>query len=97
MRESVPYRTSFSQILLPLAMHDACPECERLTAKYAEATKSYFEFLLKSQLARNANNPVLLSKLEALKLTAYEERGIARLELRQHEATQHPKANGQTA
>jgi hypothetical protein len=67
-----------------------------LSEKFAEATKTYFEVLLKSQLARNANNPTLLSEFEALKLVASEKRGAARWELRQHEAT-HLLANRQTA
>jgi hypothetical protein len=73
-----------------------CVECKLLSERFAEATKSYFEVLLKSQLARNANNPTLLSELEALTLVASEKRGAARWELRQHEAT-HLQANRQTA
>jgi hypothetical protein len=77
-------------------MRGDCVECKLLSERFAEATKNYFEFLLKSQLARNANNPVLLSELEALMVAASEKRGIARWELRQHEAT-HLMANKQTA
>jgi hypothetical protein len=77
-------------------MRGDCVDCKLLSEKFSEATKTYFELLLKSQLARNANNPVLLSELEALMLAAAEKRGIARSEVRQHEAT-HLQANSQTA
>jgi hypothetical protein len=77
-------------------MHGDCIKCKLLSEKFSEATKTYFELLLKSQLARNANNPVLLSESEALMVAAAEKRGIARWELRQHEAT-HLQANRQTA
>jgi hypothetical protein len=77
-------------------MRGDCVECKLLSEKFAEATKSYFELLLKSQLARNANNPALLSEMEALMLAAAEKRGTARWELRQHEAA-HLMANRQTA
>jgi hypothetical protein len=73
-----------------------CIACKLLSEKFSEATKTYFEVLLKSQLARNANNPALLSEFEALTLAAAEKRGSARWELRQHEAT-HLQANRQTA
>jgi len=77
-------------------MHRDCTECKCLSEKFSEATKTYFEVLLKSQLARNANNAALLSELEALTLESAEKRGIALWELRQHEAT-HLQANSQTA
>jgi hypothetical protein len=76
-------------------MNGDCLECERLSANYAEATKNYFAILATIQLALNANNLALISKLEAPKLAAQEKRGKARLELKRHEAS-HPKANGQT-
>jgi hypothetical protein len=76
-------------------MNADCPECKRLSVNYTAATKSYLAILTTIQLAQN-ENPVLVSKLETLKLAAHEKRGIARLELRQHEAT-HPKVNGETA
>ena len=77
-------------------MHGDCPECERLSANLSEATRSYFAVLATIQLALDAENPALISELEAPKLAALEKRGNARLELRRHEAT-HLKANGQTA
>ena len=77
-------------------MRGDCVECKCLSENFAEATKTYFELLLRSQLARNANNPALLSEMEALMLAAAEKRGIARWELRQHEAT-HLQAQRQTA
>jgi predicted DsbA family dithiol-disulfide isomerase len=77
-------------------MHSYCPECDRLSANLSEATKTYFAVLAAIQLAIDANNPVLISELEAPKLAAQEKRGKARMELRRHEAT-HTKASGQTA
>jgi hypothetical protein len=78
-------------------MYGDCTECKRLSANYSEATKSYFAILVTIQLALNANNLALISKLEAPKLAAQEKKGVARLELKRHEATHHPKANGETA
>jgi hypothetical protein len=71
-------------------MDDDCLECERLSANFSEATKSYFAILAAIQLALDAQNTALISELEAPKLVAQEKRGNARLELRRHEAT-HPK------
>jgi len=77
-------------------MRGDCVECKGLSEKFAEATKTYFELLLKTQLARNANNPALLSEMESLMQEAAEKRGTARWELRQHEAA-HLRASKQTA
>ena len=77
-------------------MNDDCPDCQRLSANYAEATKSFLAILITLQIARNENNTALVSELETLKRTAEEKRGLDRRELRRHKAT-HPKENGQTA
>ena len=78
-------------------MYGECPECKRLSENLSEATKAYFAILGKSQLAKSGNDPALVSALESLKLPAMEQRGKARLELRQHEATHNSKARVQTA
>ena len=77
-------------------MNDNCPECKRLSENLAEATKSYLAILTTIQLAHNEDNPALVSELETLKRETQEKRGIARQELRWHEAT-HPKEKAQTA
>jgi hypothetical protein len=77
-------------------MYGDWPECERLSANLSEATKTYFGILAAIQLALDAQNAVLIWELEAPKAAA-ERRGKARQELRQHEATHHPKAKAQTA
>jgi|GraSoiStandDraft_47_1057283.scaffolds.fasta_scaffold422017_1 hypothetical protein len=73
-------------------MYGDCPECERLSANLSEATRSYFAILAAIQLALDANNPAMISELEAPKLSAQEKRRNARLKLRQHEATHQDKA-----
>lgn len=77
-------------------MVSECPECLRLSANLAEATKAYFQILEKSQLAQTGNDLALASALEAVKLRTSERRGKARQELRWHETT-HAKAKSQTA
>jgi hypothetical protein len=77
-------------------MNGNCPVCKRLSANLSEATKSYLAILTTIQLAHNENNPALVSELQTIKRETQEKRGIARQELRWHEAT-HPKAKGQTA
>jgi hypothetical protein len=86
----------YSQHSIGTSMDGDCPECKRLSANFSEATQAYFAILVAVQLALDANNPALVSELEAPKLATQDERGNARQELRQHEAT-HPKASGQTA
>jgi hypothetical protein len=77
-------------------MNGDCPVCGRLSANLSEATKSYLAILTTIQMALNDNNPSLVSELETIKREKQEKRGIARQELRWHEAS-HPKAKGQTA
>ena len=67
-----------------------CVECKRLSTKLAEATKVHFSILAKMQLAQGENNTAPLSELESLKVEAAEKRGIARMELRRHEADSSP-------
>jgi hypothetical protein len=69
-----------------------CSECKRFSANYAEATKSYLTILTTIQLAYRENNAALVPEMETLKLAAQEKRGVARLELRRHEATHQTKA-----
>ena len=77
-------------------MYGDCPECARLSANLAEATKAYFVILEKGQLAQIEKDLALVSALEALKLAATDRRGKARQDLRRHQGT-HAKAEAQTA
>ena len=78
-------------------MNANCPVCKLLSANLSEATKAYLAIITTIQLAqKDNNNPALVSELETIKRETQEKRGIARQELRWHEAT-HPKAQGQTA
>ena len=77
-------------------MNVNCSVCKRLSENLSEATKSYLEILTTIQLAHNENNRALVLELETLKQEKQEKRGLARRELRWHEAS-HPKAKGQMA
>ena len=77
-------------------MNCDCPVCKYLSENLSEATKTYLAILTTIQLAYNENNPTRVPELETRKREAQEKRGIARQELRWHEAT-HPKERAQTA